>query len=550
MEEQYLASIDLGTSKLGLCVARVKGDDVQVVYYKETPSAGIRGSVVANPMKASVPLKKAIREAEEELMIRIQQVVVGMPRSDVRQETATGSIVRPSPDEYITEEEVGNLKAMALESYPLDDPESQIMYGAVAQSFSIDDQIQLVESDVVGTLSRKLEGNFKVFIGSRRATAAVDKIFNAMGVDIAKKYFLPDVVARAVLSEEERQGGVALVDIGAGVTSVAVYQGGIMRSYDAIPFAGKVITGDIRTECAIPEDLAEKIKLKFGACMPGKLASLSEKILQIRLTEPFKEIPVKYVSEIIDARCREIINAVLFYIQETGLANNLRGGIVLTGGGASLVNLANLFKEISGYEVRIGFPRHLFSTSVGAGVYEPSATAAIGMVLAAKDDRMPDCATRSESFWMDRIVEERTGEPFRGFVPETDASPAAETPAVPEAGEPAFTGPGTVDNMPFFVPDSSFEQGRQGTLIPEEEYAPAPEVKPEKTERPRKKAVKKEKKPAAEPSKPRMTWMKGLGEKIVSGMLDLYDEITKEEGTPAAPQTNEEETGNGTRNEL
>ena len=132
MEERYIASIDLGTSKLGLCVARVKGDDVQVVYYKETPSAGIRGSVVANPMKASIPLKKAIQEAEDELMIKILQVVVGMPRRDVQQETATGGIVRSNPDEYITEEEVENLKAMALESYPLDDETSQIMYGAVA----------------------------------------------------------------------------------------------------------------------------------------------------------------------------------------------------------------------------------------------------------------------------------------------------------------------------------------------------------------------------------------------------------------------------------
>ena len=169
MDERYIASIDLGTSKFGLCVARVKGDDVQVVYYKETPSAGIRASVVQNPMKASAPLKKAIEEAENELMIKILQVVVGMPRSDVRQETATGGIVRSNPDEYISEEEVESLKAMALESYPLEDVNSQIMYGAVAQSFSIDDQIQLVENDVVGTLSSALEGNFKVFIGSRRA---------------------------------------------------------------------------------------------------------------------------------------------------------------------------------------------------------------------------------------------------------------------------------------------------------------------------------------------------------------------------------------------
>ena len=496
MEERYIASIDLGTSKLGLCVARVKGDDVQVVYYKETPSEGIRGSVVANPMKASGPLRKAVQEAEDELMIKILQVVVGMPRSDVRQETATGGIVRSNPDEYISEEEVENLKAMALESYPLDDETSQIMYGAVAQSFSIDDQIQLVESDVVGTLSKELEGNFKVFIGSRRATAAVDKIFNSMGIAIAKKYFLPDVVAKTVLTEEDRQSGVALVDIGAGVTSVAIYQGGIMRSYVAIPFGGKTITGDIRTECSISEDLAEKIKLKFGACMPGKLASLSEKVLQIRLTEPYKEVTVKYISEVIDARAREIINAVLYYIQESGLENNLRGGIVLTGGGASLVNFANLFKELSGYEVRIGFPRHLFSASVGAGVYNPSAAAAIGMVLAAKDDRMPDCVTRPEPVWAD--------------TPEPEPQEEEET---------------VEGNEGFFVPDSTFQEGEQGTLIDADKFGPAEpqEKKPEKVKEPKKPKKPKESKGTG------IRWIKDIGSKFKTGVLTFYDEMTREE---------------------
>ncbi len=504
MEERYIASIDLGTAKFGLCVARVKGDDVQVVYYKETPSAGIRASVVQNPMKASVPLRKAIEEAENELMIKILQVVVGMPRSDVRQETATGGILRSNPDEYITEEEVENLKAMALESYPLSDVDSQIMYGAVAQSFSIDDQIQLVENDVVGTLSKELEGNFKVFIGSRRATTAVDKIFNSMGIAIAKKYFLPDVVAKTVLTEEDRQNGVALVDIGAGVTSVAIYQGGVMRSYDAIPFGGKTITGDLRTECSISEDLAERIKLKFGACMPGKLASLSEKVLQIRLTEPYKEVSVKYISEVIDARCREIIDAVLFYIQESGLAKSLRSGIVLTGGGASLVNFANLFKEISGYEVRIGFPRHLFSASVGAGIYDPSATSAIGMILAAKDDRMPDCVTRPAPVWADAPEAEPVQEEDEETVEATEG---------------------------FFVPDPTYNEGEQGTLIPEEEYGEEPGAVEEPVEEKKAEKEKKKKKEPKAPRKPKaasMFW-KNLSNNVKTGLLNFYDEMTKED---------------------
>ena len=396
MEEKYIASIDLGSSKFGLCVARVNGDDVQIVYYKETPSDGIRASLITNPMKASARLKEAIAEAEKELMIQILQVVVGMPRSEVAQVTASARIARTNPDEYISSEEVESLKSIALDTYPLPNPEKQIMYGAVAQSFSIDDEIQLVEDEVVGTLSSSLEGNFKVFIGSRNATTALDKIFNSLNIAVAKKYFLPEVVARTVLTDEERAGGVALVDVGAGVTSLAVYHGGIMRYYASIPFGGKAVTNDIRTECSISEELAEKIKKRFGACQPGKLASLSEKVLQIRLTEPYKEVPVRYISEVIDCRCREIVEAVLYYIQESELQNSLRSGIVVTGGGAELANFIPLMKEMSGYDVRKGYPRFMFSASVGSGVYSTSATAAIGMVLAAKDDNLPDCVSMPE----------------------------------------------------------------------------------------------------------------------------------------------------------
>ena len=396
MEDKYIASIDLGSSKFGLCVARVSGDDVQIVYYKETPSDGIRASIITNPMKASVRLKEAIREAEQELMIRILQVVVGMPRSEVVQIAASGAIPRTNPEEYITAEEVQCVKDYALQTYLLPDPDNQIVYGAVAQSFSIDDEIQLVEDDVVGTLSSTLEGNFKMFVGKRSATVALDKIFNQLEIAIAKKYFLPEVMGPTVLSDEEMASGVALVDVGAGVTSLAIYQGGIMRYYGAIPFGGKTITNDIRTECSISEDLAEKIKRRFGACLPGKLASLSEKVLQIRLTQPYKEVPVRYISEVIDCRAREIVEAILYHIQESGLQNSLRSGIVVTGGGAELANFIPLIKEMSGYDVRKGYPRYMFSAATGSGVYSTAATSAIGMLMAAKNDHLPDCVSVPE----------------------------------------------------------------------------------------------------------------------------------------------------------
>ena len=485
-EEKYIASIDLGSSKFGLCVARVNGDDIQIVYYKETPSDGIRASMITNPMKASERLKQAVKEAEDELMIHILQVVVGMPRSEVTQVTASGRIERTNPEEYITAEEVQALKSIALETYPLPNPDKQIMYGAVAQSFSIDDEIQLVENEVVGTLSSALEGNFKVFIGKRSATVSLDKIFNQLGIAVAKKYFLPDVVARTVLSPAEMAAGVAMVDVGAGVTSIAIYQGGIMRHYASIPFGGKTITNDIRTECSITDDLAEKIKKRFGACMPGKLASLSEKVLQIRLTEPYKEVPVRYISEIIDCRCREIIEAILYYLQESGLQNAIRGGVVVTGGSAELANFITLFKEMSGYDVRKGYPRYMFSASVGSGVYSTAATSAIGMVLAAKDDHLPDCVNVPEK----PEEEEETIE-----VEVTDETPGLNN-----------------------ITDEELEGGQTGNLLSPEEFGEAVE---KKKKEPRKKKVKvpKEKKP---------TFLSIAWKTVKGAALDIYDKANEE----------------------
>lgn len=484
MEEKYIASIDLGSSKFGICVARVNGDDVQIVYYKETPSEGIRSSLIANPMKASQKLKEAVREAEQELMIQILQVVVGMPRNEVAQVTASARIDRSNPDDYITAEEVATLKSIALETYPLDNPEKQIIYGAVAQSFSIDDEIQLVEDEVVGTLSSALEGNFKVFVGNRTATTALDKIFNQLGISIAKKYFLPEVVARTVLTDEERSSGVALVDVGAGVTSLAIYHGGIMRYYASIPFGGKAITGDVRTECSISEELAEKIKKRFGACLPGKLASLSEKVLQIRTTEPYKEVPVRYISEIIDCRCREIVDAILYYIQESGLQNSLRSGIVITGGGAELANFVTLVKEMSGYEVRKGYPRFMFSASVGSGVYATGATSAIGMVLAAKEDALPDCVSMPE-----RVVEE---EEEMMEVEVTDETPVQNT-----------------------ISDEELASGQTGSLISPEEFGEA--VEKEKKKKTTTVKVKKR------PGILGIAWTK-----LKNTALDFYDDENKE----------------------
>ncbi len=421
MDERYIAAVDLGTSKVALSVAKVEGNDVQIIYYDETPSDGIRYSYVFNPAKVGQPLTHIIRKAEKELGIKILQVVVGLPRYYVRQETATGSIPRTDVSSNITREEIDNLKNIALDTYPLNDSNTEFIYGAVAQSFTTDDFYQIVEDDVEGMVSEKFEGNFKVFIGSRKNVNNLDKIFNEAGVAIANKYFIPDATARVVLFGEEMDNGVALIDFGGGVTSVSVYKNSILRHYAAIPFGGNSITTDIKNEGGFSMELAENIKLAFGACMPDKLANLSEKIIRILNNDSGaeKQLPVRYLSEIITARVEEIVNAILYEIQESGFADELRSGIVITGGGAELINIANFVKELSGYTVRVGYPIRRFSSDGCAGIGETAATGVIGMLMAAKDDNKklncleePPKPHLAEEEVEEEVVEEEPAEEF------------------------------------------------------------------------------------------------------------------------------------------
>ncbi len=394
MEERYLATVDLGTSKIALSVAKVAGNSTEILYYSETPADGIRYGCIFNPTKAAAPLRKAVAEAENELGIKINQVVIGLPRYGVYQEQSSARIDRSDAESCINQEEIDAIKNMALDSYPLDNPEKQEIYGAAAQSFSTEDSINCTEDDIVGMPSAVLEGNFKVFVGERKASRNIDIMLNQAGIAAARKYFLPPVTADAVLKPEEKENGVALVEMGAGVSSVTIYQGGILRYYFALPFGGASVTNDIKMECGFGGRLAENIKLGFGSCMPDKLQTLNDKILQIRDEEngSVQQLPVKYLSEIITARTREIVDAILFKIQESGYADRLRRGVVVTGGGCELTGFCNLVKEMSGYNVRVGYPIiSRISVSGCEGVGEVSAVSTIGMLMLAREDSHLNC---------------------------------------------------------------------------------------------------------------------------------------------------------------
>ena len=522
MEDRYIASVDLGTSKIALTIAKISGEDVQVVYYKETTSEGMRNSYVLNPGKVEKCLKMAIDDAQDELGIKILQAVVGLPRYFVRQETASARTDRTEEDSQISESEVNAIKSMALESYPLSDSKKEVIYGAVAQSFSTEENINELESDVIGMTGAHLEGNFKVFIGNRRYSINIDNVFNNLGIAIAKKYFIPGITARAVLKKDQMDNGVALIDIGAGVSSVTIFKGNIMRFYAAIPFGGNSVTNDIKSECNISFDLAENIKKAYGACMPSKLSTLGDKVIQIldENDEAAIEVPVKYISEVITARMKEIIEALLYEIQESGFSSEekLKAGVVVTGGGANLVNCANLIKEMSGYSVKIGPPRPYFSYEGCPEVLDTSASASIGMILAAKNDYMLNCIKEPpEPNWWEKVLAQDKTEKTalsQAEVP-AEAHETTEAVAAPQVVEP------TIEETVVSGQEYAVEEDTTVFSKPSKEERDAYEEK-KKLERAREVAQRKEK-------KMHFQWFKKLTQKVGDVAGSIYDDINEEE---------------------
>ena len=477
MDDRHIVAIDLGTSKIAITVAIVNGDDIQIIYYKEGESDGIRASAIFNPARASKQIKKVINEAEKVLGIIIKEVVVCMPKYEVTVQNSEFPTIRTNAEECITAEEIAAIKKKAKEEYKLDDPEMKELFGVVAQSFSTEDEFMLIEKDIEGMIGGYLEANFKVFIGSAKDLKNIDVTFKNLGVRVAEKYFTPESTARAVLYDSEMDNGVALIDFGAGATSVSVYKGNVMRHYASIPFGGNNITWDIKTECNINNTLAENIKLGYGVCMPDRLQNLSEKVLRINSNNPAissKDLEVKYLSEIITARVTEIIEAMLYEIEQSGCADDLKSGIVVTGGCAEMANCCNLIRSLSGLKVRIGQPKKIFSISGGNEIYSTKAACSVGMILRAKEDNSIDCVWTQDT----EVLEKDLNTPLHNNTENEDF----EEPEVRIIEEPEV--PSTVEEVETEVEETVEETVEEPTTESNEESTENQTPKSPKKERP------------------------------------------------------------------
>ncbi|MDR3132623.1 MAG: cell division protein FtsA [Prevotellaceae bacterium] len=378
--EDYIAAIDLGTTKtVALAGRRSSGGRVHVLASSEAPSQGILRGEVLNIPQAVESIQNTLNDLREKSGIGFQEVYVGISGQPVRCIENRLECVRENDREEISEDEIGRMKDQMYGTGI--DPDEEILL-VVPQSYSVDEHSNIDEHAVVGMFGKRLEGNYRIFIGKSKWAEYTGKCIQRAGLESVRFILKPLASAKAVLSEDEMETGVAMVDIGGGATGLTVYYDNIVRYTAIIPFGGRAITEDIRQGCGVKLAQANAMKEQYGSCF-SHLAENSVLVIPGANGQE-QEISFQYLAGIIEARMEEIIEAALFEIEQSGYAGCLPAGIVFTGGGALMQHLVELAQNKTGYPARVAKPLHITDDSP-AEVRRCSYATAVGLLLAGME---------------------------------------------------------------------------------------------------------------------------------------------------------------------
>ncbi|MGC6438540.1 MAG: cell division protein FtsA [Flavobacteriaceae bacterium] len=381
METENMAvGLDIGTTKIVAMIGRKNQyGKLETVGVGKAKSLGVHRGVVNNITQTIQSIQQAVSEAEASCDVKIQDVTVGIAGQHIRSLQHSDYITRPNAEEVINEEDIERLINQVHKLVML--PGEEIIH-VLPQDFKVDGQAEIKEP--IGMYGERLEANFHVVVGQVSSIRNIGRCVQTAGLGLAGITLEPLASAKAVLSQEEKEAGVALIDIGGGTTDLAVFKDGIIRHTAVIPFGGNVITEDIKEGCSIIEKQAELLKIKFGSAWPGE--NKDNEIVSIpglRGRDP-KEITLKNLSKIIHARVVEIIEQVYVEIKNYGheeQKKKLIAGIVLTGGGSQLNHLKQLVEYITGMDTRVGYPNEHLAGDSDSDITSPLYATAVGLVL-------------------------------------------------------------------------------------------------------------------------------------------------------------------------
>lgn len=380
--KKVIVGLDIGTTKVCAIVGtKNEFGKVEILGMGKADSLGVIRGEVRNIDKTVKAIREAIDKAKASMQggnvrIEINSVHVGIAGQHIKSKQHRNSVSRNNPeDEIVLDEVIAFIKETEKLALP---PGDKIIH-VLPQEYQVDDFADV--ADPVGIAGVRLSANFHIITGHVEAIKNINKSVHRAGLDVADLILEPLSSAEAVLTPEEMEAGVCLVDIGGGTTDVAIFKNGIIRHTAVIPFGGNIITDDVVEGCQVLRNQAELLKVKFGSAVADENKENEIVCIPGFHGRPPKEVSIKNLAMVIQARVEEIFESVLYQIKSSGLERKLNAGLVVTGGGSQLRDLSKLVEFVTGMDSRVGYPNEHIAKSIVDEIKSPMYATAVGLVI-------------------------------------------------------------------------------------------------------------------------------------------------------------------------
>lgn len=392
IKEQIVVGLDIGTTKICVFVAKMnENNKLEITGFGRAESHGVLRGEVFNIDKTSEAIRIAVEQAEAQSGYKINNVYVGIAGKHIKSMQNRAILTRGENGDVITNEEVERLR---LDMFRMATNPGERIIHVIPQEYTVDTEHGIQEP--IGMCGNRLEGNFHIITGQVSAALNIERSVIKAGLSMTGLILEPLASAASVLSDEELEAGVALVDIGGGTTDVVIYHDMKVRHTAVIPFGGNIITEDIKHGLGVMKKQAEKLKTDYGSALA--IETSNNDIIRIPGLKgrDAKEVSVKNLANIIEARVEEIFEQVSFEIKSSGFANSLIGGIVITGGGSQLKHLKQHVEYITGMDTRIGYPIEHVDKNTKPEMRSPMYATSLGLVLLGFEDVRKNCIVEYE----------------------------------------------------------------------------------------------------------------------------------------------------------
>jgi cell division protein FtsA len=383
-EQPIIVGLDIGTTKIAVIAGRKNEfGKLEILGFGRANSNGVKHGQVLNIDETIKAIKQALDNCyASNPNLEVNEVYVGIAGHHIKSLQTRGDIVRHDTDNEISQKEIDQLVSDQYKTYI---PAGDQIIDVIPQEYTVDNFQNI--ADPIGYGGVKVGANFHIITGDKNAIRNINRSVERSGLITKDLVLQPLASSAAVMAQEDLEAGVAIVDIGGGTTDLAVFYEGILKHTAVIPFAGENITNDIKTGLGVLRTQAEQMKVQFGSALSNEAKANAYITIPGLRGMPAKEISVKNLANIIQARMSEIMDFVTYHLKQVGLDNKmLNGGIILTGGGSQLKHLIQLTEYVTGLNARVGLPTEHLASGHIEELAKPTYSTCLGLILKGYDD--------------------------------------------------------------------------------------------------------------------------------------------------------------------